>query len=44
MSLLKIFYKFRYGFVSFKDPADFTRAIKELNGTTFVMFVTFNSI
>ena len=21
-----------YGFVSFKDPADFTRAIKELNG------------
>ena len=22
----------RYGFVSFKDPADFTRAIKELNG------------
>ena len=23
---------FSYGFVSFKDPTDFTRAIKELNG------------
>lgn len=23
---------YRYGFVSFKDPSDFTRAIKELNG------------
>ena len=30
MSLKNLFS--RYGFVSFKDPQDFTRAIKELNG------------
>lgn len=27
-----------FGFVSFKDPADFIRATKELNGITFFFF------
>ena len=31
-NVLMLIFLRRYGFVSFKDPSDFTRAIKELNG------------
>lgn len=29
-----------FGFVSFKDPADFIRATKELNGNIIIIFFT----
>ncbi|RZC41066.1 RNA-binding protein 42 [Asbolus verrucosus] len=32
-----------YGFISFKDPADFTKAMKEMNGKfTFTILIKFN--
>ena len=29
-----------FGFVSFKDPADFTRAMKELNGELHLLYLS----